>query len=74
MAMPPLLATVAWPCQLAWVGRARWRCWPTLPSCCCFSFGHPFFDPFLLPFAALAQLDLLPTKVNKTSKNSKQNM
>ena len=28
----------------------------------------PVFDPFSLLFIALARLDLLPTKVNKTSK------
>jgi len=31
----------------------------------------PVFDPFLLLFTALARLDLLSIKVNKTSKNPK---
>jgi len=38
------------------------------PIVCCFVF---FFCSFLLLFAALACLILLPTKVNKTNKNPK---
>jgi len=53
---------MAWPCRLAWGAHAVF-----LPARTFFV----RFDPVSLFFMPLAPLNLLPTKVNKTSKNPK---